>query len=365
MRRKRRSDMTVEETYLTQLRQGIGCKQPRGGEAEGLKVERLNAIQGTTALTTEDKRVLARAMMRQQQQLLTLVKVWEALEKEGVRPVLLKGLGLARLYPEPYRRTSSDVDLWVGKGHYDKVTEVIERELDVEWHHESETENERHYNFNTKQGLVFEIHPQTILFTLPKEKAALEAIELPAMEQAEEFEFEGYRFRMPEASFNLLFVFMHAWEHFISSGAGMKHLADLAILVGEKPTSGSSLKGREEWLVSALVALNLKEPWEVTGYVVVKAFGLNKEQWPGYKDTRRTRRLGERLYRRIMEEGLTRKPEELGVHGKWIGKVVTLCSRIRTAMMIAPYSPQYARHFLYCAVYKGLKRLGVAAFGLE
>ncbi len=361
--------MTIEQTYLVLLRKALGllADDPKEGQAspyyedksDRLKeVDRLNAIQGTTALLSSDTIVLGRAMMRQQQQLLTLQKVWSALEQEGIRPVLLKGLGLARLYPEPYRRVSSDVDLWVGKGQYDKVTAILERELDVEWHHESEEVNERHYNFNTKQGLIFEIHPQTIPFILPEEKTALEAIELPAMEHAEEFEFEGHIFRMPEASFNLLFVFMHAWEHFTSSGAGMKHLADLAVLVNNDELNRQSL---HDGLLT-LKKLCLLEPWEVMGYVVVKAFGLNKEQWPGYKDTRRVRRLGERLYKRIMEEGLTRHQTPNTRHrtlNKWIGKMVTLCDRIRTARMIAPYSPQYARHYLYCAVYKGIRRLRV------
>lgn len=369
--------MTNEEIYLEQLRSAIGVsaeerrgdkRQATGDKQQADSVQYLAAIQGTTILTTNDKMVLARAMMRQQQQLLTLDKVWRALEKEGIYPVLLKGFGLARFYPEPYRRMSSDVDLWVGKGQYDKVTAVLERELEVEWHHENETVNERHYNFNTKQGLVFEIHPQTIPFILPKEKVALENIELPAMTNAEEFDFEGYRFRMPEASFNLLFVFMHAWEHFISTGVGMKHLADLAILVAERQKGGRIDRqiGEEVTLLSSLSTLNLKEPWLVMGYVVVKAFGLKKEQWPGYEDSRRIRRLGERLYKRIMKEGLTRhKTQDTGhkTLNKWIGKIWTLGDRIRTAMMIAPYSPQYARHYLYCAVYRGMKRLVVEISG--
>ena len=351
--------MIGENTYLAQLQHAIGLtsNEVHVPACEQEAVNNLHSLQGTTVLITNNKILLARAMMRQQQQLLTLDKVWQALEAEGVRPVLLKGVGLARLYPEPYKRVSSDVDLWVGKGQYDKVTAILKRELDVEWHHESEEVNERHYNFETKQGLIFEIHPQTIPFILPKEKAALEAIELPAMTNAEEFEFEGHHFRMPQASFNLLFVFMHAWEHFISSGVGMKHLADLAILVA---CGKCDRRDVDDVLYSQLSALHLDEPWLVTGYVVVKAFGLKKEQWPGYKDSQRIRRLGERLYERIMREGLTRHQTSNTKHkklNKWIGKAWTLCERIRTAMMIAPYSPKYARHYLYCAVYKGIKRV--------
>ena len=171
--------------------------------------------------------------------------------------------------------------------------------------------------------------------------------------------FEGHCLRMPQAEFNLLFIFMHAWEHFTSSGAGLKHLADLAVLVNNEGLNRQSLNDE----LSALRKLHLLEPWLVMGYVVVKAFGLRKEQWPLYKDTRRIRRLGERLYKRIMKEGLTRPNQSLAnnkppvLSNKWLGKLWTLGERIRTALMLAPYSPQYARHYLYSAVYKGIKRL--------
>lgn len=350
-----------EQIYLRLLRKAIGLTKeditvpPEQWEAIG----KLSHRQGTDMFLTTDKATLARTMMRQQQQLLTLELIWQALEKAGLRPVVLKGFGLARFYPEPYRRFSSDVDLWVGKGHYDKVTTVIDSVMKVEWHHENEDVNERHYNFASPQGLIFEIHPQTIPFILPSEKKALEAVELPAMTNAEEFVFEGHRLRMPAPEFNLLFVFMHAWEHFTSTGAGLKHLVDLAMLVNNEGLNRQSLNDT----LSVLKQLHLLEPWLVMGYVVVKAFGLREEQWPLYKDTRRIRRLGERLYRRIMKEGLTRpnqssaNDKSLVLSNKWIGKLWTLGERIKTALMIAPYSPQYARHFLYSAMYKGIKRL--------
>lgn len=354
--------MDVEQIYLRLLRKAIGLtkEETNVSQEQWAAIKQLSHRQGTDMFLTTDKTMLARAMMRQQQQLLTLDIIWQVLEKVGLRPVILKGFGLARFYPEPYRRFSSDVDIWVGKGNYDIVTSAINSVMKVEWHHENEDVNERHYNFASPQGLIFETHPQTIPFILPSEKAALETIELPAMTNAEEFVFEGHCLRMPQAEFNLLFIFMHAWEHFTSSGAGLKHLADLAVLV-----NNDRLKRQDpDDVLVTLRKLHLLEPWLVMGYVVVKVFDLRKEQWPLYKDTRRIRRLGERLYRRIMDEGLTR-PNQSSVKtnktsvlsNKWLGKLWTLGERIRTALMIAPYSPQYARHYFYSAIYKGVKRL--------
>ena len=52
---------------------------------------------------------------RQLRMITELKKVLQLAEERGIRLVLFKGLALAELYPEPYMRTSSDVDLLVSE----------------------------------------------------------------------------------------------------------------------------------------------------------------------------------------------------------------------------------------------------------
>ena len=317
------------------------------------------------------KMLCMQVMMGQERQRRALEEVWRAIEGTGVKPVLLKGFGLAQLYPLPYLRQWGDADIWVGHGHYEEVTEAICKTMEVTWHHESEEENERHYNFNTKDGFVFEIHPQTIRWVLPKEDRIYRAIEAKAMEECETIEIEGTKYRVPERGFNQLFVFLHAWEHCTSSGTNMKQLSDLALLCQRERLPKE--------LYEVLKPLHMLEPWEVMGYVVVKAFGIEKERWTGYKESPRIRRLGERLYREILKKSelkicsksvdnpflddfaslrnLTKNLTEN--QNKILRKIGTLMTRIEKGREIKRYCPKYGRHYVWMAIVKGVRRLGV------
>lgn len=384
----------IEETYLELLRHAVRDSNPdrQNRNSQTLdQVWKLAQKQGTAALVGNEllkcnvvtnptllaqmKMLCMQAMVGQERQRRALEKVWKAIEATGVKPVLLKGFGLAQLYPNPYLRQWGDADIWVGHGHYDEVTEAICKTMNVTWHHENEEENERHYNFNTEDGLVFEIHPQTIRWILPKEDKLYRAIEAKAMAQCETIEIEGTKYRIPERGFNQLFVFLHAWEHCTSSGTNMKQLTDLALLCQREPLPMEFYK--------ALKPLHVLEPWEVMGYAVVKLFGLKKECWTGYSESRRVKRLGERLIREILgveeesahraSRGVGGKNDELNREhsslndandglfraSRLLRKLGTLWERVKTARKIGGVSPKYGRHYLWMAIVKGVRRLGV------
>ena len=54
----------------------------------------------------------------------SVLKVVKAFEKDGRRSVLLKGQGLALLYPSPERRMPGDIDLWV-EGRRDDIVRLL------------------------------------------------------------------------------------------------------------------------------------------------------------------------------------------------------------------------------------------------
>ncbi len=373
----------MEEIYLQLLRKAV-LNQDSNPDRQDRSSETLNHVwrlaqcQGTAALVGNEllkeaatgdrlqatglkasiQMLCMQAMVGQERQMGALKKVWNALESAGLEPVLLKGFGLAQLYPLPYLRQWGDADIWVGHGHYEEVTEAICKTMNVTWHHESEDENERHYNFNTEDGFVFEIHPQTIPWILPKEEALYQKLEQEAMAHCETIEIDGQRFRVPERGFNQLFVFLHAWEHFTSSGATMKQLSDLALLCQREPLP--------QRFYEALRPLGVLEPWQVMGYAVVKLFNLKPECWTGYCDSRRVRRLGERAVREIMgplslKDRFAERPQAKLAErqSKWLRKLGTLMERVKKAREIGKVSPKYGRHYLWMAVYKGVRRLGV------
>ena len=83
--------------------------------------------------------VLAKKI-EQKNRLLNLraVELTEKFRQDGFRSCILKGQGVARLYPNPYCRQSGDIDIWVEGGRkkvYRYLKEQIGQPLEMEFHH--------------------------------------------------------------------------------------------------------------------------------------------------------------------------------------------------------------------------------------
>lgn len=65
-------------------------------------------------------------------------KLYAMLREEGLRCCILKGQGNALMYPNPYSRTSGDIDVWVNASR-EKITEYAKKHFDlkddIRYHH--------------------------------------------------------------------------------------------------------------------------------------------------------------------------------------------------------------------------------------
>lgn len=84
----------------------------------------------------------------------TLKEVTELLLDRGIRPVLLKGQGVARLYRYPEQRQCGDIDLYIGETLYTKACEVVSAYGEKSG---KESESQQHYHFN-RNGVSVELH---------------------------------------------------------------------------------------------------------------------------------------------------------------------------------------------------------------
>ena len=71
----------------------------------------------------------------------------EALRKEGIEPILLKGEGNASFYPVPLARECGDVDLYTGKENYHKACDVI-NSLATEEEKSKAEQSDKHYEID-------------------------------------------------------------------------------------------------------------------------------------------------------------------------------------------------------------------------
>lgn len=362
----------IKETYLALLRAAIwGCN----GERLAVSGERLTdvmhlaAFQGTgplvfdqllklqdvemsDALRTQMKQQCMMSMMQQNAMIQLLTQAWKALKKAGIDPVLLKGFGLAQYYPQPHLRQWGDMDVYVGQKNYHLGCEMLRAAFPGVKHMAEEGDDYKHYNFEFG-NTVLEMHRVSIAFRHPIDRRYYERWEEQSLtKDGPKIEIGDLIVTVPEDTFNVFFVFMHAWHHFTETGMNMKQMCDIAVLLHTKRDKIDKVR-----LKDALKKLHLMEVWQQIMYIMVQHLGVAKEECPFYTD-KYTKRAAF-LFERILREGSSRCPVELHAEGfsylkrKWI----TFQSRMDDSRLVKPYAPVYARHMVVSDILHGLERI--------
>lgn len=334
------------------------------------------------AMCMQMKQVCMQNMLLQQRWSRIIEQVWTTLQPLSVKPVLLKGFALAELYPLPYLRTWGDLDVWVGIDDYHKACELLRATFPDAEYNEEEDEDFKHYCFVLPEGDTIEVHRVTMEFASRADWEYYHSLEQEGMMGGPSFRVGNTEVYSPKDDFNLLFVFLHAWEHFTTSGMSMKLVADMALLshyvYGIE--SESVRKDIEDYLRPALKRLHVWEVWQMVGYVAIHTLELPESEWPLYgegsmekgkrkKEKGRRKKDGERLMAKILEEGLRRKrtiafgaktPEEAAEIARHLPvlkrKWITLMSRWNSYKELRVYAPEYAWHELKANLWRGIDR---------
>jgi hypothetical protein len=148
----------------------------------------------------------------------------EFYKKNGIRCLLLKGLGISQFYPVPKHRESGDLDLYLF-GDYDKGNLLMEENgIKVDY------QDEVHSKFFFDQVPV-ENHISFTQIKRGQSNREIEQILYQILLKEEPQLSENLRIYIPSLSFNLLFLHNHAVKHFLGSGIVLRQLCDWALLL--------------------------------------------------------------------------------------------------------------------------------------
>ena len=333
------------------------------------------------ALATQMKQVCLYQMQQQTLWLPRIQAATEALRHAGIEPVLLKGFGLAELYPKPYLRSWGDADIWVGIKNYHAGCKALREAFPEAIHHDEEYEELKHYGIVFPDGNAIELHRVAMDFPTRSEEAYWQTLEVPAMAEAvsdEKCHLSTFDFHLstPAEPFNLLFVFLHAWEHFCGSGMPLKQVLDIALLVQRdyEPLSAEDKSRFDKYLLTNLRRFHVGEAWQLVAYVVRYVTGVelplsNIWQRSGLTGAAGLTSHSEAFLERVLQEGQCRAKEyELGGSDRyderervkkmpvWRRKILTLRGRFSNASFLKQYAPAYARHVLWANIRKGIRR---------
>ena len=198
-------------------------------------------------------------------------KVCKKFKQEGFRNCILKGQGNALLYPDPYMRTSGDIDIYLDGGR-NRVMQYINKVCPnqvMRYHHVDfpvmKSAIEVHF---TPSYMFFPVHNRRMQkwFKEVMDLQCSNVVTLP----------DGYgEITMPTTSFNVIYILSHLYRHVFTEGIGLRQIIDYYFVLVKS----------EERRVKNLTALQRELKylglWKFAGavmYVLHEALGLPEEK---------------------------------------------------------------------------------------
>lgn len=216
-------------------------------------------------------------------------KKWcEFFNEKGYGAILLKGQGVACLYPNPLHRSPGDIDMWV-TGNENEIRKLAREELgakDFTYHHigvhdMGTTELEIH---TTPSWMYSYLRNRKLQRMFRTWASSCKEIELP----------DAGRVCVPSDEMNRVYLLVHIYRHVFSEGIGLRQMTDYAMLLNR----GCSDDDKAVF-AGYMRELNIYGFAGAVMYVMKKVFGLKDECLLVEPDTEK----GEKLLASIMEGG--------------------------------------------------------------
>ena len=153
----------------------------------------------------------------------TAVKVSRFFDGNGFRGCILKGQGNAMRYPEPFSRTSGDIDIWL-EGGRKKIMKIV----DELW--PGQQMRYHHVEIPAVDGIPIEVHFFPSYMHAPWRNKRLQRwFECQASEQfANRVVLPGTDepVSIPTSEFNVIYQLQHMFSHLFTEGFGLRQVVD-------------------------------------------------------------------------------------------------------------------------------------------
>ena len=151
------------------------------------------------------------------------------LEKEGIRAVTLKGYAVARLYPVPEFRKTTDIDFFLFSKEDEKkaVKTLCENGFrpSKEWHanHHSVLFSERNESVELHTAWADEFRNKRL-------NKYLENLQKESVNQCRTIESDGQKLYVYDEAYQAFYLLIHMLGHFVGGGFGLRNLCDWVVL---------------------------------------------------------------------------------------------------------------------------------------
>ena len=239
-----------------------------------------------------------------------LANIVEFYRGHSIFPILLKGQGVASLYPRPEHRQCGDIDLYLGDD-YERAKELIASQGI-----KLGDEGEKHVSYSYN-GAPVENHHYAVCFYNPRQNRILQRWAKEWLSaKTKTFHVRDTEVLLPAPGFDAIYLLIHALLHFIPEGIGLRQVCDWTLIL---KTYHRQID--QERLIGEVRLLKIEDAFRTFGYVAVHYLGLPAECIPFPLDN--VAEAGEFLLHDILEGGnfgKMREEDKKLPQGKW-GKV--------------------------------------------
>lgn len=194
-----------------------------------------------------------------------VVQIYSAFRDMGIRTCLLKGQGIAALYPDPLRRQCGDIDLWV-EGERKDTIKLLRSKWKVGeiWYHHADV-----MAFADKTSLEIHFYPSWM--NSPANNALMQKyFASQADRQFSNFN-QTLGYCVPTYEFNLVYCMIHLYRHLLLEGVGLRQVIDYYFILKSSETQERTAAA------ATLVELGIGEFVPSVLYVLKNLFGLEDE----------------------------------------------------------------------------------------
>lgn len=264
-------------------------------------------------------------------------QIYSAFRDMGIRSCLLKGQGLASLYPNPLRRQCGDIDLWVEGDRKDTINLLRSKwKVGEIWYHHADVRA-----FADKTSLEIHFYPSWM--NSPRNNALVQNYFALQSDR----QFSNYNatlgYSVPTDDFNLVYCMIHLYRHLLLEGVGLRQVIDYFYLLKSTEPESRAVAA------NVLDELGIGEFAPSVFYVLKTLFGLEEEYCFAPVD----RNGGEFLLSEIVQSGNFGKRDSRNGWRHDQARAVKALNRYRHLKRFR----NYARSEVYWAPYFKLKQL--------
>lgn len=219
--------------------------------------------------------------------------------ENGIKPVLLKGQGMAVNYPNPALRHCGDIDLYIGSGDFERSISLARQ-----WQGDAKDSMliAKHYEFGYK-GVRVELHRVAELSYIPWRNSYLQRWTEKYLDCGSLCSYvinNHTEISLPPCQFDAVFILEHAWHHFVFlGGVGLRQICDWTLYMHRYHDKIDRLALKKD-----LNGLGLWKAWKLFGYIAVNYLGLPPCELPFYDGGVKNEAYV--VIQRILEEGYGR-----------------------------------------------------------